>query len=128
MKKLILTVIIAIISVAICVICIIYINSVATKAENYVNEIQTCVVKGNHKAAIKEVNSLKKFWEANHDILSTILHHEMLEEIEESIEVLETSLAHEDETNADFWLEATRSLIKIKNLKEAEIPSLANIL
>ncbi len=128
MNKLGITSFIAVISVTICIVCIIYINSVSDKAEVYINEIQSCVVKNENKQALKEALSLKKFWESNHGILSTILHHEMLEEIEESIEVIEYSLQHQDEKNIDFWLETARSLSKIKNLKHSEIPSLANIL
>jgi len=128
MKKLIITSFIAVLSVAICLLCMFYVDSVATKAEKYVENIQISVSNQQYRAALGQINELSNFWGQNHDMLSMILHHEMLEEIEEAIALVKSSLEHPDEENVNFWTQITSSLIKIQNLKETESPSLANIL
>lgn len=128
MKKLILTSFIAILSILVCVFSFSYVDSIGQQAETSVNKIQTLMLNNKHTSALEEANTLCEFWENNHDILSMILHHEMLEEIEESLSVIKSSLEHPDEENVNFWLESTRSLEKIKNLKDTEEPSLANVL
>jgi len=128
MKKLILTSFIAILSILVCVFSFSYVDSIGQQAETSVNKIQTLMLDNKYNSALEEANTLCEFWENNHDILSMILHHEMLEEIEESLSVIKSSLEHPDEENVNFWLESTRSLEKIKNLKDTEEPSFANVL
>lgn len=127
MKKLILTSFIAILSILVCVFSLRYVSLIGQQAEESVGKIQTLISENQYNSALEEANTLCEFWENNHDILSMILHHEMLEEIEESIVVIKSSLEHPDEENVNFWLETTRSLEKIKNLKDTEEPSFANV-
>ncbi len=128
MKKFIITTVLALLSIAVCVLCATYVSSVASKAQEYVEQIELSVTNQQYRAALGQTNELNNFWEENHDKLSMILHHEMLEDIEESIALMKTSLEHPEEENTDFWQQATSSLTKIKNLQDTESPSLANIL
>lgn len=128
MKKLILTSGIALLSIVICLVCMVYVNSTAEKAEEYVDQIQSCISRQQYNSALAKTNELNKFWNDNHTILSIILHHERLEEIEESIAVIKSFLEHPTDESTDLWLEITRSITKIKNFKDTEAPSLANIL
>ena len=128
MKKLILTSVIAIVSVLICVLSLSYVNTVAQYSENSLKNIQTLVSNSQYKSALQEITELNKYWNDNQDLLSVILHHEILEEIEESLSLIKSSLEYPDNSNnINFWLESARSLIKINNLKNTEEPSLANI-
>ena len=128
MKKLILTSVIAIVSVLICVLSLSYVNTVAQYSENSLKNIQTLVSNSQYKSALQEITELNKYWQDNQDLLSVILHHEILEEIEESLSLIKSSLEYPDNSdNINFWLESARSLIKINNLKNTEEPSLANI-
>ena len=128
MKKLILTSVIAIVSVLICVLSLSYVNTVAQYSENSLKNIQTLVSNSQYKSALQEITELNKYWNDSQDLLSVILHHEILEEIEESLSLIKSSLEYPDNSdNINFWLESARSLIKINNLKNTEEPNLANI-
>ena len=114
MKKLILTSVIAIVSVLICVLSLSYVNTVAQYSENSLKNIQTLVSNSQYKSALQEITELNKYWQDNQDLLSVILHHEILEEIEESLSLIKSSLEYPDNSdNINFWLESARSLIKI---------------
>ncbi len=127
MKRLILTSVIAILSIVFCAFSLWYVSSIGQQAEESVNKIQTLMTKNQYNSALEETNSLYEFLENNYCMLSMILHHEMLEEIQESVAVIKASLEHPDEEDVNFWLETSRSLEKIKNLKETEEPSFANV-
>lgn len=127
MKRLILTSVIAILSIVFCTFSLWYVSSIGQQAEESVNKIQTLMTKNQYNSALEETNSLYEFLENNYCMLSMILHHEMLEEIQESVAVIKASLEHPDEEDVNFWLETSRSLEKIKNLKETEEPSFANV-
>ena len=43
--------------------------------------------------------------------------YEILEEIEESLGFIKSSLEHPDENATNFWLDTARSLVQIINLK-----------
>lgn len=129
MKKLVSTLILAVLSVIVCCFCLFYVVAVSDKAKDSVEKIQSHVLNKEYEDAQKETKNLNEFWKNNHTMLSTIVHHSILEETEESIELLETSLENiEEEDEIDFWFESTRSLSRIKNLRDVEIPSIANIL
>lgn len=128
MKKVVISIGIAFLSIIICLISMFYVDSTAKKAENYVDQIQTSISNQQYNIALDETNELNKFWNDNHTMLSIILHHERIEEIEESIALIKSFLEHPSEENTDCWLEITRSMTKIKNLKDTEKPSLGNIM
>lgn len=128
MKKVIISIGIAFLSIIICVVSMIYVDSTAKNAEKYIDQIQTCISNQQYKLALSKTDEFERFWDNNHTMLSIILHHERLEEIEESIALIKSFLEHPAEENTDCWLEITRSMTKIKNLKDTEKPSLGNIM
>jgi len=133
MKKLISAFLIAIVSVLVCVLSLSYVNTVAQHAENSLKNIQSLVSNFQYNSALREITELNKYWEDNQDLLSVILHHEILEEIEENLSIIKSSLEYLNNNNSNnivdinFWLESARSLIKINNLKNTEEPNIANI-
>ncbi len=133
MKKLVSAFLIAIVSVLICVLSLSYVNTVAQHAEDSLKNIQSLVSNFQYNSALREITELNKYWEDNQDLLSVILHHEILEEIEENLSIIKSSLEYLNNNNSNnivdinFWLESARSLIKINNLKNTEEPNIANI-
>ena len=133
MKKLVSAFLIAIVSVLVCVLSLSYVNTVAQHAEDSLKNIQSLVSNFQYNSALREITELNKYWEDNKDLLSVILHHEILEEIEENLNIIKSSLEYLNNNNSNnivdinFWLESARSLIKINNLKNTEEPNIANI-
>ena len=128
MKKIWATIILISLTIGVCCFFLFYVISVSDQASESVYQIQTHVSDKKYKHAQKSVKQLDDFWKSNHTMLSIILHHEILEEIEESIAVLEATLQQPEEEIPQFWLESTRTLVKIANLRDLEIPNVANIL
>ena len=129
MKKLIWTSILSGFAVVLCVLCMFYVMIVSDKAAAAVKNIQNSFSNSQFKAAAAEVEELDEFWESNHTMLSIIIHHDMLEEIEESISLIKSTVkTSEDSNDPDFWLESSSALVELKNLREVEIPTLGNIL
>lgn len=128
MKKLVITSIVAVFCVAFCVFCTVYVRGTAEKAEEYTQNLETLVEKGDRKAALNEVSLFEDYWKTNQDMLSTVLHHEMLEEIEQSIAVTKACLEHSFEDGTDFWNQLAIVKKQIENLKKSEMPSWENIL
>lgn len=128
MKKLVITSVVAVLCVVFCVFCTVYVRETAEKAEEYTQNLETLVEKGDRKAALNEISLFEDYWKTNQDMLSTILHHEMLEEIEQSIAVTKACLEHSFEDGTDFWNQLAIVKKQIENLKKSEMPSWENIL
>ena len=129
MKKVFWAAVLAAFSVIFCVLLMFYVINVSEKAMESVKNIQQDFSTSNFKSASKKADDLTDFWEENQNALSIIVHHEMLEEIEESIALIKTSInTSEDSKDDNFWIESNRATIHLKNLREVEIPNLGNIL
>ena len=129
MKKVYLAGILAIISVAICALCLAYVTKASDEAKEYVEKIQTAVTDSDYDSARKQAQELDEFWQKKHTILSMLVHHRNLEKIEESVQVIKTTLENVDDDNCiDCQTENTRALSGIKNLRDVELPSISNIL
>ena len=129
MKKVFWAAILAAFSIISCVLLMFYVINVSDKAMESVKNIQQDFSASNFTSASKKADDLNNFWEENQSIMSIIVHHEMLEEIEESIALIKTSIdTSENSKDDNFWIESNRATIYLKNLREVEIPNLGNIL
>lgn len=129
MKKVYWAGILAVISVAICALCLAYVTKASDEAKEYVEKIQTAVTDSDYDSARKQAQELDEFWQNKHTILSMLVHHKNLEKIEESVQVIKTTLENVDDDNCiDCQTENTRALSGIKNLRDVELPSISNIL
>ena len=129
MKKLVWKSILSGFAVVLCVLCMFYVMTISDKAAASVKNIQNSFSNSQFNAAEAEAEELDEFWENNHTMLSIIIHHDMLEEIEESISLIKSTVkTSEDSNDPDFWLESSSALVELKNLREVEIPTLGNIL
>ena len=129
MKKVLLSTLLAIVAILISGSCISYVISVSDKATMYVEKIKSDAENDDFEHVITNINQLSDFWESNHTLLSIILHHEILENIEESIAVIKSSAETQPQSeNSDFQMEIEKLSIRLKNFREVEIPSIGNIL
>lgn len=128
MKKLVITIFVAILSIVICLICNFYVVNSADESEKYINKITQHLYENDYKKAIQETNHLENFWQDKNYFLSMILHHQILDEIEESIMLIKTFLNQGQEGKTDLYGEITSVSTKIKKLRESEMLSLENIL
>lgn len=129
MKKIWYTLLLSLLAVGICCLCLIYVVDVSDKALDSVTKIQSCVEQGDYDFAREEAKALNEFWTGNHTILSTIVHHDTLAPIEESVAMINTVLdPSKKDSDEEFWAESTRAVMRIKNLGDVELPSVANIL
>ena len=112
----------------ICGFCLYYTIDSSAKTIEKINEIQLCVASKQENSARQKANALSKEWKSKQFFLSVIAHHENLEKIEESIEIMKTSLTNIDNEYSDFWVSSTQALSSLENLRNTEIPTIENIL
>ncbi|MBQ6143771.1 MAG: DUF4363 family protein [Clostridia bacterium] len=129
MKKVLWAGILAVFSVISCIFLMFYIINISDKTVDSIKSIQQDFSTSNFKSAHKKAEKLNDYWEENQHILSIMVHHEMLEEIEQSITLIKTSIdISQDPKNDNFWIESNKATIYLENLREVEIPTLGNIL
>ena len=128
MRKVWTVVILTALMIGTCCFFLFYVINVSDQASAAINKIQEDVSSGQYESAQKGSEQLDEYWKSQHTMLSIILHHEILEEIEESIALLSTTLQQPEEELSEFWFESTRTLVRIANLRDLEIPNVANIL
>ena len=128
MKKLVITIFVAILSIGICLLSSFYVVNSANESEKYMNNISNLLTENQFEKALQEAKNFENFWQNKGYFLSMILHHQILDEIEESIMLIKTFLNQGEEGKTDLYGEITTVSTKIKKLKESEMPSLENIL
>lgn len=129
MKKVLWAGILAVFSVISCIFFMFYIINVSDKTVDSIKSIQQDFSTSNFKSAHKKAEELNDYWEENQHILSIMVHHEMLEEIEQCIALIKTSIdISQEPKNDNFWIESNKATIYLENLREVEIPTLGNIL
>ena len=90
--------------------------------------LQNSVKNSEFKKAKIEVDNFENYWKNQYELLSIIINHNIIQEIDESVSLLKASVKDisEDE-KVDFELESARALLRIKNLYDMELPSVYNI-
>ena len=89
---------------------------------------QNSVKNSEFKKAKIEVDNFENYWKNQYELLSIIINHNIIQEIDESVSLLKASIKDisEDE-KVDFELESARAILRIKNLYDMELPSVYNI-
>ena len=90
--------------------------------------MQNSVKNSEFKKAKIEVDNFENYWKNQYELLSIIINHNIIQEIDESVSLLKASIKDisEDE-KVDFELESARAILRIKNLYDMELPSVYNI-
>lgn len=129
MKKVIGALILALISVASCVISLFYIENTSETALSYISEIQNQIEKKDYKTSKTSAQNLEDFWDRQNETLATFVHHEMLEEIDQSVRSINIMLKDFDESEeTNLKVECTKAQSLLENFKNSEMPSITNIL
>lgn len=128
MKKVIWATVLLIAPVAICVLSLFYVMKVSNESREYVEILQNSVKNFEFEKAKTEIDNFEDYWEDQYELLSIIINHNIIQEIDESIFLLKASIKDisEDE-KVDFELESARAILRIRNLYEMELPSVYNI-
>lgn len=128
MKKVIWATVLLIAPVAICVLSLFYVMKVSNESREYVEILQNSVKNSEFEKAKTEIDNFEDYWEDQYELLSIIINHNIIQEIDESIFLLKASIKDisEDE-KVDFELESARAILRIRNLYEMELPSVYNI-
>ena len=128
MKKVIWAIVLLIAPVAICVLSLFYVMKVSNESREYVEILQNSVKNSEFEKAKTEIDNFEDYWEDQYELLSIIINHNIIQEIDESIFLLKASIKDisEDE-KVDFELESARAILRIRNLYEMELPSVYNI-
>ncbi len=110
------------------VLCLWYVSECAEKTIEDVKEIQSLVLKNQKNEAKEKIKDLSESWENQQFIFSMLVHHKSLEEIEESIMIIQTNLDNCPEDKSQFWGESIRIIDAVDNLRNDELPMIENII
>ena len=114
-----------VISIFILIICYIGFQSIYTISNKSINYIEQ--VENSKSENISELyKNFQEYWNKKSKILAMIIHHEHLEEIDQKVAELESSI----EKNEEFEVSKCCKCIKtsLKNLKETYEINLSNII
>lgn len=129
MKKVVGALILALISVAACIISLFYIENTSETALSYISEIQNQIENNNYESSAKNAQNLETFWNEQNKTLATFVHHEMLEEIDESVRSINVMLKNFDESEkTNLQVECKKTQTLLEDFKDSEMPSITNIL
>ncbi len=129
MKKVIGALFLAVVSVAACFFCLFYIEGVSEKALGYVFNIQNLVENKDYEYAKINAQELENLWNDENKKLSMFVHHEMLEEIDESIKSINIIVKDFDENEKiDLKINCQKAKSLLENFKDSEKPTIDNIL
>ncbi len=129
MKKVVGALILALISIVACIVSLFYIENTSETALSYVSEIQNKIEKNDYKSSAEKAQNLENFWNKKNDLLATFVHHEMLEEIDESVRSINVMLKNFDESEkTNLKVECKKAQTLLEDFKNAETPTIINIL
>ncbi len=129
MKRVIGALILALIAVAACAFTLFYIENTSNTALSYVLEMQTQIEKNNYKNSAENAQNLENFWNEKNDLLATFVHHEMLEEIDESVRSINVMLKNFDENEkTNLQVRCKKAHTLLDDFKNADMPTIITIL
>lgn len=103
-----------------------YVVKTTDKVSDTIISVQNQVSAGKYSEASDEAKNLDISWKKAHHILEIFIHHESLENVDQSLSVISTSI--DKRQWDDFWTESARVTTQIENLHDSENPSIGNIL
>ena len=113
-------------SIAVGLCSFFYVVKTTDKVSDTIISVQNQVSAGKYSEASDEAKNLDISWKNAHHILEIFIHHEALENIDQSLSVISTSI--DKRQWDDFWTESARVTTQIENLHDSENPSIGNIL
>ncbi len=113
-------------AIAVGVYSFFYVVKTTDKVSDTIVSLQKHVVSGDYSKVSDESKNLDDMWRKSHHILEIFIHHEALENVDQSLSIISTSI--DKECWDDFWSESARAKSQIENLHDSENPSIGNIL
>ncbi|BED92402.1 MAG: DUF4363 domain-containing protein [Candidatus Paraimprobicoccus trichonymphae] len=110
-----------------------YTNKTANIANLKTSQIQKSAKQCDYNKALNQARELEEYWISSHTIMEIFIHHDVIENIDQSISVIIISLSIflEGGNMSDlsiFWYEMAKLIPEFNNLKDIETPSIGNIL
>ena len=128
MKKIRYVVILFLASLTLCGLCLYHTSEVCAKTKDQIEEIRSMVISGRKNHAKDSINNLDDYCQKNQFLLSMVIHHNELSEIEKSIKLMQINIITNPEDDSDFWTNSTIAITETENLEKIEIPYVENIL
>lgn len=128
MKKIRYVVILLLASLTLCGFCLYYTSKVCANTKNQIEELRSMVISGHKNHAKESINALDEYWQKNQFLLSMVIHHNELSEIEKSIKLMKINIITNPDDDSDFWNNSTVALTETESLEKIEIPSVENIM
>ena len=115
-----------IVVVGLCIGEIIWVSNIAENIESQISEIEETVSIGNLENAISFAEQISSQWNKSHNKLAIFVDHKSLEDIDQSMEIMEVSLSTLN--LYQFYIETSKIKSSINDLVDTETPSIYNIL
>ena len=128
MKKIRYVIVLLLASLAFCGFCLYYTSEVCANTKNQIEEVRSMVISGRKNHAKEKINALDEYWQKHQFLLSMVIHHSELSEIEKSIKLMQINIITNPEDDSDFWTNSAIALAETENLEKIEIPSIENII
>ena len=125
-KRLFLSIGLFLFSIAIGAYSFFYVVNTTNKVSDTIVSLQNYVANGEYSKASDEAKNLDVSWKKSHHILEIFIHHEALENVDQSLSIINTAI--DKECWDDFWSESARATSQIENLHDSENPSIGNVL
>lgn len=129
MKKVVGALVLALIAIGVCVYSLFYVKKTSEQALLYIAEIQNGIEEDDYENSKISAQNLEDFWRKQNGAFSTFVHHEILEEIDESVRCINLIIKDFDESEeTDLKVACKKAQILLENFKDSEMPTIANIL
>lgn len=126
MKRLIISIFLFAITVATCIAETIFLNNTADFINQEINNVIKETSDENLEYAIQLTENICINWQKREPLISTFINHDQLEEIGQTIISMKTNLCNGQ--FEDFFVESEIAKLKLNYLRDAETPSIKNIL
>ena len=125
-KRVIIVTLLLIFSIGICLYEIYRLNNISEESIKNLKTMQMYVEQEDIESAQRISEQTKELWDKNNVMLTIFIQHEYVEDILQSLNVMDTALNIGEESN--FFTENTRAILQISKLNHTEFPKIENIL
>lgn len=115
-----------IVVLGLCIYEIIFVNKAISSVQSKVAESIESLEVEDYETTNKLTDEIDELWKENNKKLALTISHIQLEDVDQSISVLNASIKAEE--YSDFLAELYRINVKLDNIKDSGIPVISNIL
>ena len=126
MGRIIAAVIIFVVCITACISEILILNNSINELKDDVQSIESYVHNNDIEKAMEKNKELEENFQNKYSYMSTFIDHERLEDIEDSILLMNVNLENDNMEN--FFIESAKTISGLEHLNNTELPSLGNLL